>query len=116
MFDYTMQYENSKGDFVLFNSLVTGLYLDESGLFSYSWAATSANGRIASIVREPREIPVSILYLSDRPESINDFDDCIDYDARVCKPGTLWLNGYTISGIFVASEAQDYQWKKGYMC
>lgn len=115
MFDYVMSYENSKGDSIFFNTSGKGLYLDESELLDYYWTVSAAQGRITSVVREPREIPVSILWLCDRLEAINEFDDCIDYDARIGKPGTLRLNGFSLTGIFSASSPDDYQWKKGYM-
>lgn len=115
MFDYKMAYTNSKGDRIPFNAGSYGLHLDESDLFDYFWTVSAAQGRITSIVREPHEIPVGILYLCDRIDAINEFDDCIDYDARVEKPGTLRLNGYSLTGVFCKSSPDDYQWKKGYM-
>lgn len=116
MFNYLFKYTNNRNEVFEFGSK-TGLYLDESELFDYSWDVEASQGKITSILREPHEIPVSLLFLASSKDAgiINDFDTITDYDVRIGKPGKLELNGYTLDGLFIRSEASDYAWKKGYM-
>ena len=116
MFNYKMSYTNNRMQTFMFGDK-SGVYLDESGLFDYFWSVKTAQNAIISVSREPREIPVSLLFLLEAKDSgrVNEFDSIIDYDARIGVPGTLKLNGFEIKCLFSGSESSDYQWKKGLM-
>lgn len=116
MFNYEMTYTNNRNQTFTFGK-TSGLYLDTSQLFDYAWSVETAQHQIVSVQREPREIPTALCFLAaDKDkENINEFDTIIDYDARIGKPGMLRFNGWEIHGLFITSEASDYEWKEGIM-
>lgn len=116
MFNYQMTYTNNRMQTFTFG-YSSGLHLDTSELFNYQYAYDVSQGVLSSVTVEPGERDVSLLYLASDEDkgNINVFDAIIDYDARIGKPGTLTLNGYSIKCMFIASEPDDYWYKEGYM-
>lgn len=116
MFNYVMTYTNNRNETFVFGK-ETGLYLDASNLFDWEWEPNIVNGHVVALERSPREIPVGFEFIQSVKKAgiINAFDDIIDYDARLGKPGKLYLNGYWVECCFIKSRASDYEYKPGLM-
>ena len=115
MFKPEMKYTNARLEAFVFGD-ETGVYLDESDLFDYSWETTSSQGSIVRVYREAEIKSVKLLFLNGTdPSQINRFLDIVDHDARTCQPGTLEVDGYKRRCMFTGSSADEYQWKPGLM-
>ena len=68
MFKPEMKYTNARLETFIFGD-ETGVYLDESDLFDYSWETTSSQGSIVRIYRGMEIKSVKLLFLNDTDPS-----------------------------------------------